>query len=93
MGKATAAQIKAKAMVDKLKREAPERVPREGVIIRMVEGDDLLFDGDFEVQLTPGGVACLVEMVPDVANKNKGLDIPVIRQFVNSTVWTEIIVK
>ncbi len=69
------------------------RVPKEGVTIKLKEGDDIVFAGDFDAQLTPSGVVCVVELVPDLLNQNKGQPIPVIRAFVNSDQWAEIVVK
>ncbi len=69
------------------------RVPKEGVTIKLKVGEDIVFEGDFDAQLTPNGVVCVVELVPDLLNQNKGNPIPVIRAFVNADEWSEIVVK
>ena len=66
------------------------RIPKEGVTITRDGKDDLVFEGDFDAQLTPTGVVCIVELVPDLLNQNKGNAIPVIRKFVNHDKWSEI---
>ena len=90
MGKQTTAQLQQQMAQEKA---AKTRIPKEGVEITMLEGDPLIFDGDFEAQLTPTGVVCVVELVKDLLNQNKGQPIPVIRRFVNTTQWAQVIVK
>ena len=53
----------------------------------------IAFKGPFECQLTPANSLVILEMVPDVANVNKGLPIPTIRRFINGSVWAEVVVK
>ena len=90
MGKPTTAKLQAQLASEKAVKN---RIPKEGVTIKMVKGDDLEFDGDFEAQLTPTGVVCIVELVADLLNQNKGNPIPVIREFVNNADWKRVIVK
>ena len=91
MGKQTAAQQAQQRALEKAQNQV--RVPKEGVTITMQKGDDIEFDGDFDAQLTPTGVVCIIEMVPDLLNQNSGNPIPVIRKFVNAELWAEITVR
>lgn len=80
---------------------APVHVAREGVIVTRQEDigkpeeerNCINFEGDFEAQLTPGGDVAILEMVPDVGNKNDGQPIPTIRRFINHAVWADVILR
>ena len=96
MGKPT------KAQMERQIKAKPETVdPDRGVyVVRMrdvdkPDGDKKLmaFKGEFECQMTPQGALAIVEMVPDVANANKGLPIPKIRRFIADGVWAEVLIK
>ena len=103
MGKPTKGQARttAKRKVPDLAAKLPvapmKPVPSEdgGVIITRQDDDEkcMNFEGAYEAQLTPSGDVAVLEMVADVANKNQGNPIPVIRRFVNHAVWAEVIVK
>lgn len=96
MGKQTAAQ-KGRAV---RAVETPDD-PDKGVYISRMKDEDLpekerkllAFKGPFECQMTPQGALAIVEMVPDLANKNKGLPVPAIRRFIAAGVWAEVIIK
>ena len=91
MGKVTKRQAVEKRALD---TALAGRKPKEGVYITNNRDDKVLaFEGDFEAQLTPTGVVCIIEMVPDLENKNKGQPVPVVRQFINNDRWAEIIVR
>lgn len=96
MGKQTATQ-KARAV-----RAVPvDDDPDKGVYVSRMRDENkpeeerklLAFKGPFECQLTPSGALAIVEMVPDLGNKNKGLPIPMIRRFIAEGVWAEVIIK
>lgn len=99
MGKPSEAQIKEKAVKDQRVRErrataVPVPIVVDKIVTVKLSGDDdLVFDGAFDVQVTPSGVLCVVELVPDVGNKNSGVPTPTIREFVNSNVWRRVILK
>lgn len=97
MGKMTEAQLREQVAANQrrvvVQKNLARRIEKEEVRIQMVEGDDLVFEGDYEAQLTPTGVVCIVELVPDLLGQNKGDPIPVIREFVNTRQWTRIILK
>ena len=89
MGKITKGQDRAKA-----KGATPPKDLGTGVYITR-QNDDAVqaFEGDFQAQLTPDGSIAILELVPDVGNKNKGQPTPMIRQFINGAVWAEVIIK
>lgn len=90
MGKQTKAQL----ALAKAPPPPPTRIVREGVTLRYSDDrDDLEMDGDYEAQLTPGGAVCFIEMVPDVANQNKGEPVPIVRRFVNADAWAEVTLR
>lgn len=96
MGKQTKAQIERAA-----KAKSVPKDPDQGVYVSRMKDEDkpegerklLAFKGNFECQMTPQGALAIVEMVPDVGNKNKGLPIPQIRRFIANGVWAEVIIK
>jgi len=96
MGKQTEKQ-KARAV----RAVEPSKDPEAGVYISRMKDEDkpeaerklLAFKGPFECQMTPQGALAIVEMVPDVGNKNKGLPVPTIRRFIASGVWAEVVIK
>lgn len=90
MGKQTKAQ---QAQTALRQAPTPPRVPKEGITITLMDETKVEFNGDFDAQVTPTGVLCVVEMVPDLLNQNQGNPIPVIRQFVNSGVWAQVAVR
>lgn len=92
MGKQTAAQ-QLRAQGKSRPPQQPPRVPKEGLTITLKNETKLEFDGDFDAQVTPTGVLCVVEMVADLLNQNQGNPIPVIRKFVNTDVWAEVTVR
>lgn len=93
MGKPTKGQLRA---VDSV---VPPRVKREGVTVRYAvakdgsQRDDLVLDGDYEAQLTPGGAVAFIEMVPDLLNQNQGKAVPIARRFINTDEWAEVILR
>ena len=96
MGKQTKAQLERQI------RAVPETPdPEQGVYVSRMADEGkapedrtlMAFKGPFDCQLTPSGALVIVEMVPDVANVNKGQPVPKIRRFIADGVWAEIIVK
>lgn len=79
----------------------PVKDPEQGVYISRMKDEDvpederklLAFKGPFECQMTPQGALAILEMVPDLGNKNKGLPIPTIRRFIAAGVWAEVVIK
>lgn len=90
MGKRTAAQEAQQRAVEKATKA---RVPKDELRVLRDGKDDLVFEGDFDAQITPTGIVCVVEMVPDLLNQNQGAAIPVIRRFINTSKWDEVLVK
>ena len=96
MGKPTKAQKDRQ-----VKAVEPVKDPESGVYVSRMKDEDvpeserklLAFKGPFECQMTPQGALAILEMVPDVGNKNKGLPIPTIRRFIASGVWAEVVIK
>jgi len=96
MGKPTAAQ-----KLRQVKAVEPEENPEQGVYVlrsRELEKPEeerklMVFKGNFDCQMTPAGALVIVELVPDMANINKGQPIPKIRQFIADGQWAEVVVK
>jgi len=94
VGKLTKAQQRSKDKAPKVDAATPVKDLGEGVYITR-QNDDAVqaFKGDYQAQLTPDGSIAVLEMVPDVGNKNKGQPTAHIRQFINGAVWAEVIIK
>lgn len=52
-----------------------------------------VFEGDFDAGVTPANALVVSELVPDVANKNKGNPIPQVRTIYNSRHWQQVILN
>lgn len=59
----------------------------------VVEADDktIRFESNFQPEVHPSGALGVVEMVPDVGNKNKGMDVPELRIVYAPNQWKRLI--
>lgn len=52
-------------------------------------GEEHEYDGDYIITMTPALALVVSELMPDVANANKGEPVQVIRHIYNKDSWTE----
>ena len=81
-------EVEVPTMPDRKKDEQQKLQP--GVYITRTDGRVMAFTGRHDVQNTPAGDLVIMELVPDVGNKNNGKDLGKIRMFIGAGSWTDV---